>query len=390
MLNKNKLKIACIGFDWNNIAFNNINFTKSKLNRDGLNSDFNEFFLLYAGLKCKRQKIRKEPIFLTWHFYLLSKLRIFYDIFFVIFLPFALIRERFKPDIFYLCDFPHVLSAVIPAKFCGSKIYFRLVNLPTELALAKGFKGRFYYFYYWLAERLAVIFIDRFIVINETTKKYLINIGVREEKIIFDIPDTIERDKLYLEKADKSYIRRKHNIPVDKKIILSVGSLIQEKGYADLITSFEKLRRNDLVLIICGQGKEEQNLKKLCGELGVGGKVIFAGYIDRKKIWDYFVGADIFMLFSKSESLGMVFWEAMHIGLPVIGTPVGGVKETIGDDGERGFYWQNNREDLKNKIDFYLNNKTAEEKKLIIKRAKIYVENKLKFNKTINEMVNHK
>ena len=210
--------------------------------------------------------------------------------------------------------------------------------------------------------------------------------GVKEEKIIFDIPDTIARDKLYLKKADKNYIRWKYNIPVKKKIILSVGSLIKEKGFVELIKVFTKFKRDDLTLIICGKGKELENLKNLCRELGLKEKVIFAGFINREQIWNYYLGSDIFTLFSKSESLGMVFWEAMYARLPVIGTTVGGVKETIGSDGERGFYWKDDIEDLKNKIDFCLNNKTLKEKELMVKRAKDYVEQKIKIKKTVNEI----
>ena len=72
-----------------------------------------------------------------------------------------------------------------------------------------------------------------------------------------------------------SYIRRKHKIALDKKIILSVGSLIPEKGFVELIKAYAELKRDDLILIICGQGKEENNLKKLCSGLGVADKVIF-------------------------------------------------------------------------------------------------------------------
>jgi len=386
-----KLKVVCMGFDWDNIAFNNISFTKSKLDRDGLKPDFNEFLLLYAGSKCKRQEISKNPFFLTWHICLLSRLRIFYDLFFIFFLPAVLLYESYEPDFYYLSDFPYVLSAIIPARLGGSKIYFRLVNLPTELALTKGVKGRLYYLYYRLIEKLAIPFIDHFIVINETTKKYLMDLGVKERQIILDIPDTIARDKLHIEKADKNYIRQKYNISINKKIILSIGSLLQEKGFSELIKVFAKLKRNDLILIICGKGKELENLKNLCKKFGVKEKIIFAGFIGREKIWHYFVGADIFILFSKSESLGMVFWEAMYAGLPIIGTPVGGVKETIGNDGERGFYWQNDLKDLKNKINFYLNNKIAKKKELVIKRAKEYVEQKMKTKKNINEIFfNHK
>lgn len=383
MINK-KLKIVCVGFDWNNIAFENIDFTKSKLDRDGLNSGINSFLLLYGGNKWKRQEIREEPLFLTWHCAFFLKLRLVYDLFFIIFLPFALICEKFKPDVFYLADFPHILSAVIPAKFCGSRIFFRLVNLPTELALTKGPKGKIFYLYYKAIEKITVPFVDCFIVINETTEKYLLDLGVKKEEIIFDIPDTIARDKIFIDKADKNYLRVKYNIPAEKKIILAIGSLIPEKGFFELIEIFAKLNRDDLMLIICGSGKDEGRMKESAKKLRAVDKIIFVGFVGREEIWNYYFGADLFMLFSKSESLGLVFWEAMHAGLPIIGTPVGGIKETIGEDGGRGFYWLGEPEDLKNKINICLSE--TEEKKSITERAKKYIEEKLKMKITINQI----
>lgn len=379
-----KLNIVCLGFDWNDIAFNNIEFTKSKLDRDGLNSGENNFLLLYGGNKWKRQEITKEPRFLTWHVSLFSRLRIFYDLLFIIILPIALACEKFKPDVFYLTDFPHIIAAVIPAKICGSKIYFRLVNLPTELALTKGRKGKLFYAYYKIMEKISIPFISRFIAINETTEKYLLKLGVKKEKIVFDIPDTIARDRQYIEKADKEHIREKYNIPADKKIVLSAGSLLPEKGFVELIAAFAKLKRDDLILIVCGAGKDEQKLKDLSAGLQTADKIIFAGFVGREKIWHYYSGADLFMLFSKSESLGLVFWEAMHAGLPVIGTCVGGAAESIGEDGERGFYWRRDINDLENKINICLS--AADEKKAMVERAKKYIEEKLKLKITINKI----
>lgn len=379
-----KLKIALLGFDWNDIAFNDIEFTKSKLDRDGLNPDENSFFLLYGGNKWKRQEITEEPRFLTWHISLFSRLRIFYDLLFIIILPIALACEKFKPDVFYLTDFPHIIAAVVPAKICGSKIYFRLVNLPTELALTKGRKGKLFYAYYKIMEKISVPLIGRFIAINETTEKYLLKLGVKKEKIFFDIPDTIARDRQYIEKADKEYIRRKYGIAADKKIILSIGSLIPEKGFVELIEAFAKLKRNDFVLIVCGAGKDEAKLKELAANSRIAEKIIFAGFVGREKIWHYYSGADLFMLFSKSESLGLVFWEAMYAGLPVIGTCVGGAAESIGEDGERGFYWRGDAADLENKINICLS--AADERKAMVERAKKYVEEKLKLKITINKI----
>ena len=61
-----KLKISFLGFDWNDIGIDNIDFIKSKLNRDRLQTSQNEFLLLYAGNTIKRKKFGDN--FLVWHF----------------------------------------------------------------------------------------------------------------------------------------------------------------------------------------------------------------------------------------------------------------------------------------------------------------------------------
>lgn len=383
-----KLKIVFLGFDWNDIGEHRPDKTMRKLNRDGLQTDINEFVLIYAGNKTGQKIVKERPYLSMWHFCFFTRLRVIYDFLFIFFIPVVLLFEKFKPDVFYLTDFPHFLSVAIPAKLCGAKIYFRLVNLPTELALTKGECGKWHSRYYRLMEKISIPFIDQFIVINETTKEYLRERGVGEWRIVEDIPDTIDCDREFVEKADKNHIRRKHNISLGKKIILSVGSLIREKGFYELIEIFAKLDNHELELIICGSGKEKQNLIKFAEEKGAADRIIFAGGIEREEIWHYFAGADLFMLFSKSESLGMVFWEAIYMGVPVIGAPVGGIKETVGNDGERGFFWKGDQEDLKNKIDFCLKDENKKEKEEMIARAKNYVKEKLKTKKTINNIYN--
>lgn len=387
---KKNLNIVMMGFDRNDIGKGNYKVTMSKLDRDGLNPGFNNFLILFASTKNKREPVRNNPKFIAWHFYFLLKNRIIYDSFFILILPFILLYERIKPDLFYIYDFPHIFSVLIPKLFLRSKIYFRLVNLPTNLALSKERKGKFYFIYYFLAERMMYFFVDQFIVINETTEKYLLGLGVKKEKIIFDIPDTITRDREFIKKADKTVVRERFSITAEKKIAISIGSLIKEKGFFELIRVFSDLKRNDLALVICGEGTEKENLQKLCKELEIEDKVFFAGIVSREDIWSYLFGSDIFILFSKSESLGMVFWEAMHAKVPVVGTSVGGVKETIGADGERGFFFNDNINDLNEKIDVCLDNKSEEKRRQMIVRAKKYVDEKLSIKISINKIYNKK
>ena len=382
-----KLKITMLGFDWNDICFNDPKFMISKLDRDGINSQLNEFVNLYAGNRTNRSEIRKDPRFNIWHLWLFSRNRVLYDFFFIIFLPFMLLYGKFKPDIFCFYDLSFVLSAILPAKLCGSKILVRFHNLPTQLSLTKGDKGKLYVIYYRIIERITFPLIDYFIAINETTKQYLLSRGIDAKKILIDPLDTIVSDGKYIRNAKNDYLRKKFNIPIDKKIILSIGSLLPEKGFSELINTIFKLKRNDLVLVICGEGKEKENLINLTTGLGARDKVFFTGRVGREEIWHYYFGADLFMLFTKFESLGMVFWEAMYAGLPVIGSPVGGVIETIGEDGERGFYWKNDISDLSYKINKCLDGSSLERKKTL-ERAKNFVAEKIKDKKKINQIFN--
>jgi glycosyltransferase involved in cell wall biosynthesis len=80
-------------------------------------------------------------------------------------------------------------------------------------------------------------------------------------------------------------------------------------------------------------------LEKRIRELALEKRVILAGRRSRERIWDFYASADAFVLLSRSESLGMVLWEAMYMNIPIIGRPTGGIVETIGRDGERGFFW---------------------------------------------------
>ena len=271
-----KLKITGIGFDWRDIGRDDYGESKKRLDRDGLNTDTNDFLMVYLGGGNRREKAGERPKFIAWHIYFFTRLRIVYDLFLIVFLPLVLIKEKYKPDVFYATEFPFLLSQIIPAKILKSKIYFRVLNLPRELALTKGKKGKLFYLYYKIIEKITVPFVDKFIAINETTKKYLLDLGVKEEKIVMDIPDTIMADAAFIEKVNKYFIREKYNIK-DKKIILSVGSLIKEKGYEELLMAFAGLNRNDMMLVVCGEGPRMDEAIEFSKKHGL--NVEFEGFV---------------------------------------------------------------------------------------------------------------
>ncbi len=83
--------------------------------------------------------------------------------------------------------------------------------------------------------------------------------------------------------------------------------------------------------VVCGAGPVERTLKSLAQELGVGGRVLFRGYIDHEELIQELRQADIFVRPSRSEGMGNSFIEAFAAGLPVIATQEGGIADFLFD-----------------------------------------------------------
>ncbi|MBU1131508.1 glycosyltransferase [Patescibacteria group bacterium] len=118
-------------------------------------------------------------------------------------------------------------------------------------------------------------------------------------------------------------------------IILSAGRLVKAKNLSLLINSFKKVNQqfSEIVLVIVGSGTEEEKLKALANQLGLGGKVKFLGW--QKDLSSYYKTADLFAVTSESEGYNRTVIEAMACGCPIIMTDVGLAGEII-KDGQNG------------------------------------------------------
>ncbi len=94
--------------------------------------------------------------------------------------------------------------------------------------------------------------------------------------------------------------------------------------------------------------------------------------------------ADIFVRPSRSEGLGTAFLEAMAAGLPIIGTPVGGIPDFL-KDGETGLFAKvDDPKDLAEKIELLFADKALREK--LIKNGLKLVEEKYQWSKSARDM----
>jgi glycosyltransferase involved in cell wall biosynthesis len=110
-------------------------------------------------------------------------------------------------------------------------------------------------------------------------------------------------------------------------IILALGRLVPEKGFATLIDAFARLDQPGAKLVILGEGPERAALEQRVLALGLAGRVGMPGYVTEP--WAYFARARVCAVSSASESFSNVAVEALAHGLPVVSTDCGGPAEII-------------------------------------------------------------
>lgn len=133
--------------------------------------------------------------------------------------------------------------------------------------------------------------------------------------------------------ASREALRRRFGF--EGKVILSLGRMARNKGYDLLIRAFAEVARREadarLHLAIGGtdlKSAEQRILddcKSLAGELGLGDRVVFSGFVPDADMADLYRAADVFVLGSRYEPFGMTAVEAMACGTPTVVTIHGGL-----------------------------------------------------------------
>ncbi len=121
-----------------------------------------------------------------------------------------------------------------------------------------------------------------------------------------------------------------------RRVVLHVGRLSDEKHVDEVIRAFARLRsRDDVSLLIVGDGPARSDLRRLCTQLGISHDVVFTGMIAHETLVESGVLsiADVFVTASTMESQGMVILEAMASGLPIVCVGEAGVTELIDGNG---------------------------------------------------------
>lgn len=120
-------------------------------------------------------------------------------------------------------------------------------------------------------------------------------------------------------------------------VLLTVGRLVPRKGIDTTIRALPQLADEfpGLTYVVAGGGFDLERLKQLAEESGCAARIRFEGSFTDEMLPYYYCAADLFLMPNRDipgvsvEGFGIVFAEAGHYGLPVIGGRAGGVPEAI-------------------------------------------------------------
>jgi len=120
---------------------------------------------------------------------------------------------------------------------------------------------------------------------------------------------------------------RPQRAPGPHRVILSASRLDADKGHRELLDALASLAAAGVAFrcIILGTGTEVEGLRARALELGLDDRITWTGF--QSDVGSFLRQADIFVLPSRCEPLGIVLQEAMAHGLVPVARRAGGVPE---------------------------------------------------------------
>ena len=184
---------------------------------------------------------------------------------------------------------------------------------------------------------------NQVIVPTEKVEKILEKYEVEEP--ISVIPTGIDLKNFQSRMTEKECenLKKQWNIPLENKVLVSVGRLAKEKNLEEILNYFARLiheeKKQNLTLLIVGDGPDRERLEKISESLSLTGKVIFTGMVNPQDVGIYYQLGDVFVCASNSETQGITYIEALASGRPALCRKDECLNQVI-TDGYNGFQYE--------------------------------------------------
>ena len=185
-----------------------------------------------------------------------------------------------------------------------------------------------------LVRRVLRRFPTQIIVVSRAVAKNVMGRRLRGKTRI--IPNAVSRS-FFAGAGTSPPERESFGLQAANKIVGVPGGLRPVKGHDFFLKAAAIIANHDpeCRFMISGSGPSAYRdyLESRVNRLGLSDKVVFTGRLENMSA--FYGACDLICIPSQSESFGRTAIEAMAMGVPVIGTRVGGLQDII-DDGENG------------------------------------------------------
>jgi D-inositol-3-phosphate glycosyltransferase len=171
--------------------------------------------------------------------------------------------------------------------------------------------------------------VDRIVVQCQDEIRELLMLGVPRTRMTL-VPSGVNTE---LFRPDGPQARRDRRRPR----ILTVGRLVERKGFEDIIRALPGVPTAELVIVggppdgCLDDDPYARRLRELAARCGVTGRVTLAGAVPSYEMPRWYRSADVLAAAPWYEPFGLTPLEAMACGVPVVATAVGGLTDTVVD-----------------------------------------------------------
>lgn len=178
----------------------------------------------------------------------------------------------------------------------------------------------------------------RFVSMYSEMDTEFLDHGVPRERLR-TIPNAVDSERYTPaeSEAEKAGIRKELGLPADATLVLFASRVVSYKGVPELIEVWRRLAEThpDAHLVICGDGGVdmfncEAEARASIAEHGLSDAVHMVGAVS--SVDAYMRACDVFTLPTQNDAFPLCIIEAMASGLPVVTTPIGGIKDVVQGD----------------------------------------------------------
>lgn len=185
--------------------------------------------------------------------------------------------------------------------------------------------------------------IHFFLYIGEQNRSFYKSYGIADSRLL-SCPYAVDNDRFRDEYSkiinQIPAIKEEIGIPRYDKVIIFSAKYISKKRPLDVIRAFNKLKDENLWLIMIGEGELRPQMEALIKTKNIK-NVILTGFVNQSKISHYYAIGNLFVMCSGlGENWGLSVNEAMNFNLPLILSDLSGCAEDLVKEGVNGYIFK--------------------------------------------------